>query len=219
MRKVFWLKTMWAWLKFWKRTTLWEYKKIWNRWYEKCICGCWTVKFVLRNALISWRSTSCNCYKMPSIWDIKWEWRTRFYNIRHDLWHRCNDPKRDKYHRYWWRWIKVLWENYWEFKKDMYDSYLKHVEEFWEKDTTIDRIDVDENYCKENCKWSTKKEQSNNRSTCRFFTFNWITKNITQRAEHINMDRHFVGYQLHKWKDINYIIELWKEKNIRPFKS
>lgn len=25
----------------------------------------------------------------------------------------------------------------------MYDSYLKHIEEFWEKDTTIDRIDND----------------------------------------------------------------------------
>ena len=28
---------------------------------------------------------------------------------------------------------------------------------------SLDRIDNNGNYCKENCKWSTAKEQSNNR--------------------------------------------------------
>lgn len=219
MRKIFWLKTMWAWFKFWKWTTLWEFKKIWTKRCEKCVCECWTVRFVKRESLLRWQSTSCRCYKMPSIGDLRWEWRTRFYNIRHDLWHRCNNPKRDKYQSYWWRWIKVLWKDYWEFKQDMYDSYLKHVEEFWEKDTTIDRIDVNWNYCKENCKRATRKEQSNNTRECRFFTFDWVTKNMTQRAEYINLNRSFVRDHLLKWEDINFIIELWKKKNINPFKS
>lgn len=43
-------------------------------------------------------------------------------------------------------------------------SYISHVCEYWEKDTTIDRIDVDWDYCKNNCKRSTMKEQQNNRS-------------------------------------------------------
>jgi hypothetical protein len=44
----------------------------------------------------------------------------------------------------------------------MYESYLNHVEQYWEKETTIDRIDVNYHYCKENCKRSTRKEQRQN---------------------------------------------------------
>lgn len=45
----------------------------------------------------------------------------------------------------------------------MWKSYESHVKEFWEKNTTIDRIDTDWDYCKDNCRRATMKEQQNNR--------------------------------------------------------
>lgn len=45
---------------------------------------------------------------------------------------------------------------------------------------TIDRINNDGNYSKENCKWATRIEQANNRKTNTFITINNITKTFAQ---------------------------------------
>jgi len=57
----------------------------------------------------------------------------------------------------------MLWKSFEEFKKDMYDSYIIHIEKYGLKETTIDRINNEGNYCKKNCQWSTRSEQMKNR--------------------------------------------------------
>lgn len=44
----------------------------------------------------------------------------------------------------------------------MYGDYLKHCGQFGIKETTIDRVNNNGDYYKENCKWSTYAEQNRN---------------------------------------------------------
>lgn len=62
----------------------------------------------------------------------------------------------------------------------MWESYISHCEEFWEDNTSIDRIDNNWNYSKENCKWSTRQEQCNNRRSNTFLEYNWLIKTIEE---------------------------------------
>lgn len=73
------------------------------------------------------------------------------------------------------RGIKCLWSNFLSFKEDMYESYLDHVKKYGQKDTTLERINVDGNYCKENCRWATIKEQARNKRTSHPITWNGLT--------------------------------------------
>ena len=77
---------------------------------------------------------------------------------------RCIDKNYHKYPIYGGRGIKVCkkWSIFENFKKDMYESYLEHLSKFGAKSTTLDRINVNGDYSKRNCRWATKMEQSNN---------------------------------------------------------
>lgn len=87
-------------------------------------------------------------YRLMKIWSwIQW---------------RCNSPLNASYQRYWWRWIKCLWVSFEEFYNDMVDGYIIHWNKYWfdKKWTQLDRIDNDWDYCKENCRWVTAKENN-----------------------------------------------------------
>lgn len=84
--------------------------------------------------------------------------RTRLYRCWQDMKHRCLNATSKDYHRYGGRGITFCdeWKEFEPFRDwalaNGYDDKL-----------TIDRIDNDGNYCPENCKWSTQKEQARNK--------------------------------------------------------
>jgi hypothetical protein len=172
-----------VWKKIWKLSII-NYYIINNKYYTDCICECGKTKTnIYLWRLINWWNLSCWCVQWKNKSNLKhgmsrwWpNWRERIYRIWIWIKSRTEREKDIRYKDYGWRWIKCEWKCFKEFKEDMYDSYLKHVEIYWEKQTTIDRIDNDWNYYKENCKWSTIIQQANNRRNS-LFVYNNIDTN------------------------------------------
>lgn len=75
---------------------------------------------------------------------------------------RLTDPASICYKRYGGRGITCTWKDLDEFAADMLESYNEAVDLLGEKNVSIERIDVDGNYCKENCIWIDNREQASN---------------------------------------------------------
>ena len=158
-----------------------------------CQCDCGNTHIVKSTNLRAHNVMSCGAkhhrLKLRKEYELKL--RSIFYGIRG----RCNDYKDCRYGG---RGIKCLWNTYEDFEKDMYDSFVEHIEKYGEKETSIDRIDVNGNYCKENCRWLTNKEQANNRRSNDNITYNGETHNITQWAEILGMGVSVLRQRLRK---------------------
>jgi len=95
---------------------------------------------------------------------------------------RCTNPENPKFETYGARGISVCdrWLN----------SFQNFLDDMGKKPTsrhTIERIDNNGNYTKENCRWATNKEQANNRRSNRILIFNGQRRNMKQWAKKMGM--------------------------------
>lgn len=127
----------------------------------KCYCGN-EFKAISQN-VEKGNTKSCGCLKsIKSSQRIKDRCIThgltnhRIYPTWNNMISRCNDKKANCYKNYGGRGISVCerWLDISKFIEDMYPTYQEGL--------TIDRIDVNGNYCKDNCRWTTKTIQSRN---------------------------------------------------------
>lgn len=148
----------------------------------KCRCDCGTERIIRRTSLTSGNSKSCGCLSRDVAIErgkTHGDTKSRLYRIWAGIIQRCcNDRERYEWYKYGGRGIQVCedWHKYENFRDwaiaNGYDDGL-----------SIDRIDVNGNYCPENCRWATVYEQNNNKRTSRRLTFRGKIGTIREFAD------------------------------------
>ena len=103
---------------------------------------------------------------------------TKLYSVWQSMKARCDNPKHFDYRHYGARGIAVCkaWRNP--------ESFFEWAfENGYEEGLTLDRIDNDKGYSPDNCRWTTRKEQTRNRRNSRIITFNGETHCLAEWAE------------------------------------
>jgi hypothetical protein len=157
----------------------------------QCFCGNIFIKGI--REIISFNTTSCGCKENRN---FNPELRGCSYTPEYKVWNnfknRCTNPKANNYHRYGGRGIKVCdeWQKFEGFIKDMGKRPTKYH--------TIERVDNDGDYCKDNCKWVTRGEQARNRSTNVFVVFDGRRRVIKDVAKEVGLTHQLILRRMSK---------------------
>lgn len=130
----------------------------------ECLCECGKKTFALKSDLKMGKKTTCGCsiLSRPKKHGLCY---TGFYRVWSSMKDRCLRETNTHFHDYGGRGISVCkrWFEFINFRDDMYLLYLKHVEHFGRRNTTLDRIDNNKGYSLKNCRWTTTKVQQSNK--------------------------------------------------------
>ncbi len=115
---------------------------------------------------------------------------TAEYKAWHSMHARCKSTNHASFKNYGGRGIaiSVEWEDLNVFLKDMGPRPSKRH--------SIDRIDNEKGYSKENCRWATLIEQKNNTRKNRKITYKGETKTVAQWAKVLNVSANLIHLRL-----------------------
>ena len=130
--------------------------------YWKCVCDCGLTVIAVGNNLRSGNTKSCGCLrreaaqkqgKSSATHGESHDNRTRLYSIWCGMRQRCNNPNHQAYNLYGGKGVRLCdeWNDYKAFKTwAMSNGYKDPL--------SIDRIDHNEGYNPDNCRWITISE-------------------------------------------------------------
>jgi hypothetical protein len=165
-------------------------------WLFECDCG--KKIDLVASSVISGNTNSCGCLHKDNH-RTHGKYNMRIYNIWHVMNYRCNNPKNKDYYE---KGVKVCekWLKFEGFYEDMGFSYKENL--------TLDRIDNSKGYCKENCRWASTKEQSNNKTTNKILQFRGEKRTLSQWAEKFGLKYNTVYFRMYNGWSIEKALTL-----------
>ena len=186
-----------------------------------CKCDCGKTKVVTSYLLTSGQRRSCGClHKERLLANTKLlqeknkkhgDTNTRLYHIWRGIKERCNVKTNKAYKWYGARGIKICdeWNNsYVSFKKwslaNGYDDKL-----------SIDRINNNDDYKPNNCRWTNRITQGSNKSNNRLLTYKGETKTMSEWSRELQIPFYILWNRLHHgWSIENTFEKPIKKKRI-----
>lgn len=121
---------------------------------------------------------------------------------------RCNNTNNPAYARYGGRGISVCqeWQDFEKFHADMGDC---------PEGMSLDRIDNDGDYCRENCRWATYRQQSNNTRGNVLIEYQGKELSLAQWARELGVSRNALAVRYRRGWPVSDILTI----PIKPRKS
>lgn len=135
-----------------------------SRPHWNCNCDCGRTCVVRGSHLKGKETESCGCLIIETNSTHRGS-GTPFYKSYTNMLHRCLNEENSHFHNYGGRGIKVCdrWLDFRNFRDDMLSTWMPGM--------TIDRVDVNMGYCRENCRWLERRLQNRNKRTNRIIEY------------------------------------------------
>lgn len=164
-----------------------------------CQCDCGKEVVVIGNNLKNGHTNSCGCYKADRNSEVHYSHggrRTRLYGIWTGMKTRCYDKNCRSYINYGGRGIKLTAE--WLGEKGFHNFREWALNNGYSDTLTIDRIDVNGDYCPNNCRWTTTEQQAYNTTASRYITINGVTKTAAEWEKETGIKSGTIRYRIDK---------------------
>lgn len=175
-----------------------------------CQCDCGNLARTTTYLLKSGKTKSCGClqkeiaskigfkilFKEGQMKNKKYQ---RIRKILNSMRSRCYNPKNNRYKNYGGRGINICSE--WDNEQGIKNFYKWAINNGYQDNLSIDRIDNNGDYEPNNCRWVTNKEQANNRRTNRLITYNEETHTLAEWSRILNIKYSVLQSRLdnHNW--------------------
>lgn len=160
-----------------------------------CLCDCGNTTEVKSVNLIHGATKSCGCKTNEMISDKNKKHglvNDKLYSVWSGMKSRCYNPNNREYNNYGGRGITICDE----WKNDFTKFYNWAINNGFDKNLTIDRININQNYCPDNCRWITNKEQQRNKRNTIYLTYKNETKPLMEWSEIVGINSETIKNRL-----------------------
>ena len=186
-----------------------------------CMCDCGEIRRVAGAALRAGRNKSCGCSSPRFVAtgpSPRFLHEKRARSIWSGMLYRCSDKARGSARKnYYDKGIRVC-DEWMDFDRFFFDMGVPP------DGLSIDRINGNKGYSKDNCRWATSKQQANNKAVNVFISHQGSNKTISQWAESLGVKPNTLLYRIQRGipleraltKSIGHIGSQQAAQRVRP---